>query len=215
MAYIGKGSQSQVLTVNAGLAEWQDSTGGIGVTVAQDGSIGADFSSLVAAVAAGNRIITVIGDVVESADVGVLASGLNIRVTRGSDINMAANSFVFSDDSNLEVFGNGAIIFTAGATHVLFESAGNIGRTTVDGMTFNNGNTNTTLADGSGCVFSNCKFTGETKMDGEGNKIAASTLHNDLIVSTGSINFSIDGSTVYGSVVDSGVGTVMSNIITG
>jgi hypothetical protein len=217
MSYVGVGSQDQVLTLDAGTQKWQDpavavgGTGVLGVTVAE--FIPADFPSIVAALAANNTILNVIGDVNEVATINVPSSGLSITIFNASDVNLGTQNFVWTDNSNLDIRGNGFVSYGYASPTEIFDHSGfNLGRVTVDGITLNNNSSApATLTDGVDGRFSNCVFTGGVLLDGTRNQIDSSDITGDLEIAATSVNGKISSCQVDGSLTDNGTATVISD----
>lgn len=215
MSYVGEGGQGQVLTFDAGTTKWMDSNPGgsgvIGVTVAE--FVPADFTTISAAIAASNRIINVIGDTTEGSTISVPNSGLSITMFNAADVDLGTNNFVWTDNSNVDIGGNGSITFGYSSATELFDHAGfNLSRVTVDGITLNNNSTDTaTLSDGVDGRFSNLVINGDAVLDGTRNQINDTDINGNLIVSATASNAKVSDCQVNGTITDNGTNTVISD----
>lgn len=214
MSYTGVGNTDEVLKMVSGRPKWGEAAGGgggFGVTVAEN--LPADFTSIGAAIAAGNRVFTVIGDTTESADIDVAESGLYIVLVNSAQLDMADNSFVWSDNGDLDIAGNGSVRYAYASAEFLLDVNGNSGGATVNGINLRNeGAGAATITNGTNHKFDNCIFVGDVYVSGVLNTISAATMTADLTIQTGASGIHVANTQINDSWTDNGTDSVLSDI---
>ena len=207
----------------AGVPRWKNNAGqiflainsgnaGLGVTVA--GLITADYTSVNAALTAGNTILNVIGDTVEGASPTINASGITIRLFNDSQINMNTNRFLWTQTANLSIRGDGTIRYAYAADTTLFDFDGNLGKVNANGLNLLNASSASgILTDGSQCKFSDCTLTGHLILLGTRNAFRNSEVSQDIIIPYAAINNMVSNTHYGGGLVDNGSGTVLSDLL--
>ena len=217
MSYSGTGNASQTLQIVSGRPKWQDvaAGGGIGVTVAGL-PVQADFETMVAAITAGNSILNVIGDTTEPSDVLVTTSGLTVRMFNDAEIDLGANSFLWSTSGNMAMRGQGSLRYAiAGGTNTIFDLQSNVGRVVVDGLELKNESTGggfVTISNGTDGRFDKCVWTGDVRLAGERNMISAADITTTLVIESGSIDNQISDIQLNGTLTDDGSGTLIADV---
>lgn len=213
MSYTGVGAEDQVLQIVSGKAQWGESQGGggFGVTVAEN--IPADFTSVAAAITAGNRVFTVIGDTTESSDLDVAESGLYIVIVNSAQLDMADNSFVWSSSGSLDIAGNGSVRYDYSTQDFLLDSNGNDGSATVNGINIRiDGTFPGSITNGTNHKFDNCIFIGDVYVSGVMNTISAATMTANLVIQTGASGIHVANTQINDTWTDNGTDSVLSDI---
>lgn len=215
MSYIGVGSESDTLQITTGRPQWQvvaaAAGGGFGVTVAAN--IPADFTSIVEALASGNTVMTIIGDTVESSNIDVGTSGLNIVMANSVLLDMTTSKFLWSADGDVRIEGNGSIIYSYLTDNILFDAAGNAGAPVVDGVRLNNNSSASgILTNATNASFSNCVVSGDLVLDGIRCSVIGCDLTANLILPYTSENNEVSSCQLNGIFTDNGSGNILSDI---
>ncbi len=216
MSYPGVGTETQTLQITSGRPQYQDvvaaaAGGGFGVTVAA--SIPADFTTIVEAISSGNTVMTIIGDTVESFDIDVGVSGLNIVMANTALLDMATNRFLWSDNGDVRIEGNGSIIYSYIAEDILFDAAGNAGAPVIDGVRLNNNSSSSgIMTNATNASFVNCVVSGDFVLDGIRCSVIGCDLTADLILPYTSENNLVSSCQLMGDFTDNGSGNILSDI---
>jgi hypothetical protein len=217
MSYIGVGNESDTLQITSGRPQWQVAAaaaaagGGFGVTV--DASIPADFTTIVEALASGNTVMTVIGDTVESANIDVGVSGLNIVMANSALLDMDTNKFLWSADGDLRIEGNGSIIYSYLVDDTLFDAAGNAGAPVIDGIRLNNNSSASgIITNATNASLSSCVVSGDLVLNGVRCSVVGCDLTADLILPYTSENNEVSSCQLNGAFTDNGSGNILSDI---
>lgn len=136
---------------------------GIGVTVGGSGSVSVqspDFSTVREAISAGHRIINVVSDTLETANVSLTSTtGITITLYNGAEINLQSFYMTLSSCNKLLIAGNGILRSTTTSSGVL-ELFGSEGR--VEGIEIKSDGANAwglLIGNGSRCVVDGVKIT--------------------------------------------------------
>lgn len=215
MSHPGVGAVDRFLQTDSISTLWSEVAaggGGIGVTVAS-GSAVADYESINNAVASGNTIINVIGDTIETADIDVGSSGLNIRVFNSAIIDMLDNKFLWSDGDNLQLVGNGKIVFLYTSDDTLFDVDGGTGSPKVNNMDFdNNSAASGYIMNSTGGRISDAIIGGDLLINGTRNIITSCDIGGNLALATSSDNNIVSSCQLDGLQWDLGSGNMLATI---
>jgi hypothetical protein len=216
MAYLGKGNDTDVITMVSGLIKWAVSTGsgggGLGVTVGS--GVSADYETVVAALASSETILSVIGDTTEPSNPQVSASGASISIFNNAEVDMGTNSFEWTQGANLNLTGNGRIKFAHSVDTTLFDFNGNAGKLAVNGIELRNESTAiTTLTNGIAGRFDKCTVIGEAVLDGTRNAMADCDVSQNITAASGAVNTMFSNTHYGGSIVDNGSGTILADLL--
>jgi len=205
MSHPGKGQTNELLKVDAqGRLLYQ--TIAVPVTVASGSLLNPDYNTVGQAVDAGATRMNIIGDVFEAS--GVFSAGtLIIELQNSATWDLGDNTF--SSANKIDVRGNGAVRYAQSVFHSpAFSSSINI-----EGVDIINDSTSESpLVSAAGYDVANCAFIGDCVIAGSGGLMSSFSVSGDLIITTLASGCNLQHSNVVGIVVDSGVGTVMSNV---
>ncbi len=180
------------------------------------GSVGADYTTINNALAAGHKVMAVINDVTEVLDVSVPSPGLFIEIDPGAYLNMGSGYFNVSDRS-LEIKGNGRISYNySDVNTILFNGSGVTPKLTVGEVTIiNNSPAASCITDINYARFYNVVFEGNVNICSDANVYEGCIWRFlNINIKSGADNTILDGSvfeTV--SVSDSGINTVISDTV--
>jgi hypothetical protein len=189
------------------------STGaGIGTRVA---ATGGDYPTIAAAAAASQTVVHVIGDVIETQNIQVPGSGMDITLYNDARVAMGTNSFQVEAGENLFVRGNGIINFGAITAGTLFAGSGALH---VENVTITNTSNNAICVTNMDYArFDSVRFEGDVRICGDFNIYSDCQYRNGTVLFTTAAN----KSAVHGAVtenvliVDSGTNSVVSDILSG
>lgn len=205
MSHPGQGQANELLKVDA-LGRLLFQTIPVPVTVASGSSLNPDYNTVGEAVDAGATRINVIGNTFEVS--GVFSPDtLIIELQNSATWDLADNAM--GSANKVDVRGNGTIRYAQTiADSPAFSSTVNI-----QGVDITNASTaNCPLVAASDYDVASCSFTGDCVIAGSGGLLSSLKISGDLIVTTSASGCNVQHANLTGLVVDSGVGTVLSNV---
>ena len=205
MSYPGKGNISDVLKVNAqnNLSYQQIPTQ---VTVASGSSLSPTYQSAAAALNAGEKNFSIIGDTFETSQLA--ASGATITLTNNALWDLQDNSL--TGVGQIDILGNGRLRYNK----TIFDDAVSLTRTSINDIDIINDSSDfSPIVAGVNSRISDCIVTGDLVLSGSGTIVNGCSIRGSLIIMTSASGCNIQQSHIIsGLVVDSGNNTVLSNV---